>query len=132
MDLIGGALLLFLTNLVAVLISAMIVFALAKFSGPKTKAGEENRKRAILSTAITFIIICVPLAYLTWNAVVLTKVKDLTYETFEKSFINEQISDIEVTKGKYSYVIKAHILSEDDIPYDRLKSFSVTFTPGLT
>ncbi|MBU0671140.1 MAG: TIGR00341 family protein [Patescibacteria group bacterium] len=123
-DLIGGALLLFLTNLVAILISSMTVFALAKFSGPKTKSGEENKNRALISTFVAFLIICIPLIYLTYNAISLNKVQNVAYELFQDNYPDKQVGDIKVTKGKYSYHIDGQVFGEKELTVKELNNYS--------
>ena len=127
-DLVGGALLLFLTNLVAIIIASMSVFILARFSGPRTKPGEERKTKAIVSTVLAFIVICIPLVYLTYNAILITKVQTITYDLFEQQFVDEQLVNVEVNQGKYSYNIRGTIYGPEEILEDEVDQFTASLS----
>ncbi|MBU0731362.1 TIGR00341 family protein [Patescibacteria group bacterium] len=127
-DLVGGALLLFLTNFIAIIIASMSVFALARFSGPHTKPGEERKTKAIIYTISAFTVICILLGYLTYNAIVITKVQSLTYDTFEENFTDEQLVNVEVNQGKYSYNIRGTIYGPDEILEDEIDKFTASLS----
>ncbi|MFH0818555.1 MAG: TIGR00341 family protein [Patescibacteria group bacterium] len=123
-DLAGGALLLFITNFIAILLSSMIIFLLTKFSGPTNELAVKHRKETIIYSIICFIIICIPLIFLTINIIDLASAKTITKDIFEKTFTTEELHNLAVIKSQDSYIISGNLYSAEKISQSEIDKFS--------
>lgn len=123
-DIVGGALLLFLTNLIAILLAAFLVFIMAKFSEPSTKEGMEKRNKAIIYALVSFIIISLPLAFLTWNVVDLAKTRNQTTEVFNELFTDEELKNLQIVKTSNTYTFSGDIYSANNLSESKIDKFT--------
>jgi uncharacterized hydrophobic protein (TIGR00271 family) len=65
----AGSLLLFTANLIAMILSAVLYFALAKFKPVATEEGQERRTSNLIWSLIFMVIIAIPLIIITGNII---------------------------------------------------------------
>ena len=118
----GGALLLFMTNLSAIVLVSVIVFLLVGFRPMRTEWGRVTTNSVLIAT--TFIIaLSIPLGFQTRSEVQKDKLEvkliNLIQEAEEKD--NFRAENLTIEKHKYAYVIRATIYAYKDLPQGYLK-----------
>jgi uncharacterized hydrophobic protein (TIGR00271 family) len=111
---VGGALLLFTTNLIAIVFAASVVFLLL---GVRPPAGERNNRwfrQGITVTGLSLLVISLPLAFLLWRSVEKGRIEEQTRQVLEQELqswgaveiadldINHQLQEVEVLGTLYS------------------------------
>lgn len=119
-----GALLLFSTNFLAILLTSSLVFFVAKFTHVASKTGEERRKKSLGWAVSSFIIILIPIVILTWNVINDTVRQDQVNELFAQHFPNQEISRLVINKQTYAYTIRGSVYSSaESLPRNELQTF---------
>lgn len=118
----GGALLLFMTNLSAIVLVSVIVFLLVGFRPMRTEQGRVVTNSVLIAT--TFIIaLSIPLGFQTRSAVQKSKLEvkltNLIHEAEEKDKFRAE--NLTIEKHKNAYVIRATIYAYKDLPQGYLK-----------
>lgn len=92
----GGSLLLFLSNLVAIIFAAGVLFLLAKFRGPSTVEGKEVRRSNIRWFILLFLIVLIPLYFITTRTITEEKRFKVVKQVLEVELPNIKLSDLEI------------------------------------
>ncbi len=92
----GGSLLLFLSNLVAIIFSAGVLFLLVKFRGPSTVEGKEVRRSNIRWFGLLFLIVLIPLYFITSRTITEEKRFKVVKQVLEVQMPNAKLSDLEI------------------------------------
>ncbi len=97
-DLVGGAALLYLSNLIAIVFAATILFLISNFTA-RTEQAEEKRKSGFRWTMLFLVVIIIPLVLITKEAVLEVKqskvIKNVVYSSLENVEILEMNSEEE-------------------------------------
>ena len=101
----GGALLLLVTNLVAIVLSAVIIFLLLGFRPPSEGGRGTHIRHGLTTTLLLFILISIPLGAIFFNSVRNSTVKQNIQEA-----VVEQIASIQGLE----------LVSRDDIQYQQV------------
>ncbi|MFA7169494.1 MAG: TIGR00341 family protein [Candidatus Paceibacterota bacterium] len=120
LSLVGGAFLLFLSNLIAVTFSASLLFMVAKFKGPSSEIGQEKRKNNLIWTILFLFVITIPLLLMTNKVVEEKDQQVLVEETMMATISDAKIKDIEIENKKEITTINITIeypgeLSEESV-----------------
>ncbi len=119
-----GALLLFLTNFLAILLTSSFVFLIGKFTRVNTKTGEERRKKAFSWAIGSFVIILIPILALSWNAISTTIRQEKTQALFVKSFPDKTLSQLEINEDQFDYSINGIVHQSENFDSDELTAFT--------
>ena len=118
----GGALLLFLTNLSAIVLVSVIVFLLVGFRPMRTERGRVVTNSILIAT-IFIIALSIPLGFKTRSAVQKSKLEvklaNLIHEAEKKDKFRAE--NLTIEKHKNAYVIRATIYAYRDLPQDYVK-----------
>ena len=95
----GGALLLFTTNLIAIVFSSTLIFLLLGFRPPKRADRVHWLRQGILISIVSLVVISFPLGYLLWRAVDSDRVQNHARSIVEQSVDSWQattLSDLSI------------------------------------
>ncbi|MDD3006388.1 MAG: TIGR00341 family protein [Candidatus Pacebacteria bacterium] len=92
--LVGGAFLLYLSNLIAVTSAASLLFIIARFKGPVSESGQEKRKNNLTWAILFLIVIAIPLAFLTDGAVTEKNRQTIVEETVTAKLADATIKEV--------------------------------------
>ena len=113
---VGGALLLFTTNLIAIVFAASLVFLLL---GVRPPAGERRSRwfrRGVTVTGLSLLLVSLPLAFLLWRSVEKGRIERQTRQVLEREIqnwgaveiadlkINHHLQEVEVLGTLYSQI----------------------------
>lgn len=107
----GGAFLLYLSNLIALLFSAAILFYLVKFRGPTTEEEQEIQKSHIRWSLLFFLVIIIPLALITSNTITMEKKRTMVKQVLRTKVDDLQVEDIRLLKEDGITVIHTTVRS---------------------
>lgn len=111
----GGSLLLFLSNLVAIIFAAGVLFLLAKFRGPSTLEGKEVRRSNIRWFVLMFLIVLIPLFFITTRTITEEKRSKVVREVLEVELPDAKVSDLEIKEIDRILHINVTIRSDQSI-----------------
>jgi uncharacterized hydrophobic protein (TIGR00271 family) len=118
----GGALLLFMTNLSAIVLVSVMVFLLVGFRPMRTERGRVVTNSILIATTFIFAL-SIPLGFKTRSAVQKSKLEvkltDLIHEAEEKDKFRAE--NLTIEKHKNAYVIRATLYAYKDLPQGYLK-----------
>ncbi|MEA2009402.1 MAG: DUF389 domain-containing protein, partial [Actinomycetota bacterium] len=129
-----GAFLLFMTNLVSIILAAMVVFALTGVAPiAKMKQNANEIKRVAITVSIAAIIIAIPLAFTVTNIVATAANQTNTQKVVEEWLENSpelEIARVEVKGTDVSIVVTGpeHIPSIEDLEDSLTESFGKPVT----
>jgi uncharacterized hydrophobic protein (TIGR00271 family) len=111
---VGGALLLFTTNLIAIVFAASVVFLLLGVRPPAGKRTKRWFRQGITVTGLSLLVVSLPLAFLLWRSVEKGRIEERTRQVLEQEMrswgaveianleINHQLQEVEVLGTLYS------------------------------
>ena len=111
----GGALLLFLSNLIAITLAAALLFFLSKFRGPQTEEAQLNQKISFRWTIIFLIIITVPLIIITSDTVKTQNRQMIIKEVLEAKVPSSKLLSVNLNQRGDLILIEATVRSPDNI-----------------
>ncbi len=117
----GGALLLYTTNLLAIILSATFVFFLMGFHKPSTEAGKERRKKALIWTGIFLLVTCIPLSIITRGIVKENYQQEFVSELLITKIENIQITKVNVDEKKLTSEVNVTVQTKESIPSEVIK-----------
>ncbi|MFH1667777.1 MAG: TIGR00341 family protein [Candidatus Komeilibacteria bacterium] len=106
LEAVGGSLLLFIANLIAVTVSAALFFLFARFKTLSYSSSEGNKKKNLAWSILTLIVICIPLVIITSNTIL----------GFQRVGVVNKVIGINIPNSE---VVETKINSIDDIYYIR-------------
>ncbi len=127
----GGAFLLYLTNLLAIILAATSVFFLMGFRKPKTEAGKERRKKALIWTGIFLLITCIPLSIITKGIVKQNFQQELISEVFSLELREFQITDIDITEEQFNILTEVTVRGKESISKDATQNIARVLSSRL-
>ncbi|MCK4891467.1 MAG: DUF389 domain-containing protein, partial [Candidatus Pacebacteria bacterium] len=92
----GGAFVLFMSNLIAVTFSSSLLFLVARFKGPSSEKGQEQRKSNIRWTLVLLFVMAIPLFLITSKAVKESNQQDVAMAIVVAIIPNSTVMDIEI------------------------------------
>ncbi|MDP3970856.1 MAG: TIGR00341 family protein [bacterium] len=119
-----GALLLFTTNFLAILLTSSLIYLYGHFSKINSKIGEERRKRALVWALGSFFVILIPILILSWNVISDTIRQNEASDLFHQQFPEKDITQFSVSKGKYAYTVSGTLYVKDSLPREDLQTFT--------
>ncbi len=111
----GGSLLLFLSNLVAIIFAAGVLFLLAKFRGPSTSEGKEVRRSNIRWFALLFLVVLIPLYFITTRTIVQEKRLKIVRQVLETELPASKISELDIKEIDKILQVTVTVRSEQTI-----------------
>lgn len=119
----NGAILLFITNLSAILFAGIIVFFLSGFSSKTYTINGAEVKRNITLSAILVIIVSIPLGILAWQTVVEANTSNTAAQIIleDLSPSKVQLTDLTITSQQNARLVSATIRMEGEISQEQFK-----------
>jgi uncharacterized hydrophobic protein (TIGR00271 family) len=122
----AGAFILYISNLLAITFSSIILFYLAKFKAPSTQKAQEKRTTNIAWTIIFLFVIIIPLSITTFQSFNEYRNKNIIIKTIESKIPTSIVKNIKIIdKDEVSDVTVrieyAKMLKKEDV--DRLSEF---------
>ena len=120
---VGGALLLFTTNLIAIVFAASVVFLLL---GVRPPAGEKSNRwfrQGVTVTGLSLLVVSLPLAFLLWRSVEKGRIEQQTRQVLEQelqSWGAVEIADLEIRHELQEVEVLGTLYSRDPITEDQL------------
>ncbi len=117
-DVAGSALLLYLTNLFAVVLAATLFFIFADFEAPATKVGQARKKKRIIYTLILVAFVAVMLVFVTNQTVRIGNQQEIVREVIEttlRDIKDVKILDIHLQEQKVTMEVEAVVRAGQDI-----------------
>jgi uncharacterized hydrophobic protein (TIGR00271 family) len=119
----NGAILLFITNLSAILFAGIIVFFLSGFGSKTYTINGAEVKRNITLSAVLVFIVSIPLGILAWETVVeantLNSASQIILEDLSSS--NVQLTELTITSQQDTRLVSATIRMEGEISQQQFK-----------
>jgi uncharacterized hydrophobic protein (TIGR00271 family) len=120
---VGGALLLFTTNLIAIVFAASVVFLLL---GVRPPAGERSNRwfrQGVTVTGLSLLVVSLPLAFLLWRSVEKGRIEERTRQVLEqetRGWGGVEIADLEIRHQLQEVEVLGTLYSRDPITEDQL------------
>lgn len=127
----GGAFLLFISNLIAVILAATLFFLLAKFKPPTTDVGLKRRTSNIIWLLIFLIIVLIPLMVITKNILSQNKQYNLTKETLVANLKEGKITELEVKEKEGVIFINATLRANRNLTSWEMNSLATYLSQAL-
>jgi uncharacterized hydrophobic protein (TIGR00271 family) len=118
---VGGAVLLFLSNLVAIVFAASILFIISNFKS-KTAAAEEKRKTGFRWTLLLLIVILVPLFYITTQTTQHVRQVKAVQEVVGSTVGVVELSDIKIQEGDNAIDVSLILRSKNTIETEQIEA----------
>lgn len=132
LDIAGGSLLLFSTNLISIVFASAVVFLLLGFRPTQARRTEQVRLGFIFSL-IALVLISIPLTTFS-----ITAVGQISRQNQVKAFLNEQletdtlhISDLGIEQRGNKFIVHAVIYSLDEFPPEQLSDLQEELTEAV-
>jgi uncharacterized membrane protein len=120
---VGGALLLFTTNLIAIVFAASVVFLLL---GVRPPVGEQSNRwfrQGVIVTGLSLLVVSLPLAFLLWRSVEKGRIEQQTRQVLEQelqSWGAVEIADLEIRHELQEVEVLGTLYSRDPITETQL------------
>lgn len=114
----GGALLLFTTNLVAIIFASSLVFLLLGLRPPQVKEREQRLRRGLVTSVVTLALVSLPLAYFLFQAVERDRVARTAgdiVQTTVQSWGDVQLTDFSVQQSRQRIEIDGTLYVETPV-----------------
>lgn len=119
----AGALLLFLTNLSAIILSAAVVFLMLGFRPTRSAKGGVVRRSIVLVT-LGIMIVSIPLAFSTWHQAVEARIAGHVERMFRKLAAEEfHLQDFAVTRVEGRYDVNMAVYSTRAVKAEGIEKF---------
>lgn len=132
LDIAGGSLLLFSTNLISIVFASAVVFLLLGFRPTQARRTEQVRIGFIFSL-IALVLISIPLTTFS-----ITAVGQISRQNQVKAFLNEQletdtlhITDLDIEQRGNEFIVHAVIYSLDAFPPEQLSDLQDELTEAI-
>lgn len=93
----GGAFILFMSNLIAVTFSSSILFLLARFKGPSSEKGQEQRKSNIRWALILLFMMTIPLFFITSEVIKKSDQQNIVRDALEVIIPDANVTNVEIS-----------------------------------
>ena len=111
----GGAFLLFIANLIAVVLSASLFFYLANFQPLKSEASYERRKGQLFWSMLFLVIILIPLVIITRNIIVKNRQYKVVQEVLVTSLEEGKLVELDIINKEESLFVSATLRAQSNI-----------------
>lgn len=114
----GGALLLFTTNLVAIIFASALVFLLLGIRPPRVKERELRLRQGLVISVLTLLLVSIPLGYFLWRTVERDAAEGRAREIVEQTAQRWQavrVVDLEIRAGNDQMVVSGIVYSPTQI-----------------
>lgn len=111
----GGAFLLYISNLIAITLTATLLFFLSRFRGPQTEEAQLVQRSNIRWTILFLLIIIIPLVFITSDTVKLEKRKNVVEEVIRAEAPNTKIQNINIEEEGEIVLIEVTLRSDQNI-----------------
>lgn len=120
-SLAGGALLLFVTNLTAIILSAAIAFLLLGFRPTQAERGQRLQRGMLLSLLIIFII-AIPLGYTTYNFQRQLERQKIVEDVLGEELTREraEVENVTITPAGDGFVVNGTIFAYEDLTSEEI------------
>lgn len=125
-----GAMLLFVSNLIAIIFSAVILFLISNFT-TRSERGEDTSSSGFRWTLILLLIIIVPLFFITRETTSNIKNSRIIIDIVETSFESAVVSDIKINEKETLSNIALTIRYHENVTVDQVKVLEKLLTERL-
>jgi uncharacterized hydrophobic protein (TIGR00271 family) len=128
----GGALLLFVTNLTAIILSAAIVFLLLGFRPTQAERGQRLQRGMLLSLVI-ILIIAIPLGYTTYNFQRQLERQGIVETVLEDELTKEsaEVENVTITPDGDGFLISGTIFAYEDLTMEELSQIQTSLSEAV-
>ena len=120
---VGGALLLFTTNLIAIVFAGGVVFLLLGVRPPSVESRTRWLRRGVAVTGLSLLVVSLPLAFFLWRSVEQGRIKQRTRQILEQqisSWGTAEIADLEVKHQLSNVEVVGTVYSSTPVTADQL------------
>ena len=120
---VGGALLLFTTNLIAIVFAASVVFLLLGVRPPEGEKSNRWFRQGVTVTGLSLLVVSLPLAFLLWRSVEKGRIEQQTRQVLEQelqSWGAVEIADLKIRHELQEVEVFGTLYSRDPITEDQL------------
>jgi len=117
----GGATLLFVTNLIAITLAAAVVFLLLGVRPPEEEARRQMLQRGLLTSAISLLIVSLPLAYILFRTTARDQLNNRvsqTVETVIADWENAEVESLRVDETRDELLVTTTLRTSRDVSQD--------------
>lgn len=111
----GGAFLLYMSNLIAIIFSSSALFALSRFKGPSTELGQEKRKSGIRWATIFLFVLTIPLLLITSRAIIEKKQQTIVSKIVSAQLSEAVVDNLSIDDKKEIIVVNITIQYSGDL-----------------
>jgi len=111
----GGAFLLYVSNLIAITLSATLLFFLSRFRGPQTEEAQMVQKSNIRWTVLFLVVIIIPLVLITSDTVRIEKRKDVVEKVLSAEVPAAKIQNININEQGEVVLIQVTLRSSQNV-----------------
>ncbi len=111
----GGAFILFMSNLIAVTFSSSILFLVARFKGPSSEKGQEQRKSNIRWTLVFLFVMTIPLFLITSKIIKENNQQDIIRDVVLVVIPDSNITDVKVSENNNISTVNVIIQYSGDL-----------------
>ncbi len=124
LDIATGASLLYLTNLVAIVLVAAVLFMLLGFY-PRQTARRRAVRGAVLACAAGLLLLSVPLTLSSWETSRVTRLEMIVAESFRREAVERrlQFADVDVAYERGEYVVRGTVYADAALARGELTAF---------
>ncbi len=132
LEIAGGALLLFITNLVAIVVAAAIVFLLLGFRPPRARLREQVRIKFLVSL-LALVGVTIPLAIFSLNTTDQIRRQNQVETVLSQEFTSEslKVTDVLVERRNGTFEIHATIYTLDGFNRDQLDALETRLSEAV-
>ena len=123
----GSALLLYLTNLFAVVLAAILFFMFADFEPPTTEIGQQRKKKRIVYTLVLVAFVAVMLTIVTGQTVHVGNQRDVAQEVIASSlrdFLGIDVRDVSVRERRVTIEVDAVVRASQNIDRSKVNAIA--------
>jgi uncharacterized membrane protein len=131
-SLAGGALLLFITNLTAIILSAAIVFLLLGFRPAQAERGQRLQRGMLVSLVVIFII-AIPLGYTTYNFQRQLERQRIVESILEDELTEEraEVENVTITPVGDGFLVSGTIFAYDDLTKEEVSQIQDSLSQAV-